>query len=111
MGSNPICATKQKGINMIKLTEKEIDELEKRIEKLKEEKKKLIDLSPEKRVAECLHKRLCVHNHTDGCGWFYENWDDFGTGYSKKRYFSMAKNLLEHFTEEQIELFIELIPR
>jgi len=101
---------------MLRKTEKEIQELQTKIDKLNKEKQLLLGLSPEKRVAELIHERLCSWNHTDGCAWFYENWDDFNDFDGKKhmakgKYYKMAGNLLEHFTEEQIELFIELIPR
>ena len=26
-------------------------------------------------VAEALHESLCHFNHTDGCGWFYDDWE------------------------------------
>ena len=70
---------------------------------------KLKSLSPERRIAEFLHEKLCLRNHTDGCGWYYESWDNYQNGYSKKRYFKMATELMSDFSEAQIEKFITSI--
>lgn len=50
-------------------------------------------------LAEFLHTELCNHNHTDGCGWFYEgnDWE----GYAHKKYLEKANKILE--TEVCIE--------
>ncbi len=43
-------------------------------------------------LADLLHELMCRHNHTDGCGWYYEiqdghhNW----TGSEHKRYLDRA---------------------
>lgn len=59
------------------------------------EKKKLIydNLTESQRLAETLHTKLCHHNHTDGCGWFYEKWDK--PGYSRKEYVEKADKILQ----------------
>lgn len=49
-----------------------IAELEKEIAKLKEIDRQFAALPPEHQLAITLHKTLCYHNHTDGCGWEYE---------------------------------------
>lgn len=29
-------------------------------------------LTPEQKLAVVMHEVMCHHNHTDGCGWYYE---------------------------------------
>lgn len=63
----------------------------------------------ERETAEILHENLCKHNHTDGCGWFYDNGD--WTEYSRKIYLEMARRLLAHFRKDQIYLFLSLMKK
>ena len=53
---------------------KEIDTLEKKLLKLKEEDKKENALPENQRLATYLHAKLCRWNHVDGCGWDYGSW-------------------------------------
>lgn len=73
-------------------TEK-IKDLEKELTELKEKQKIEGSLSPDKKLAELLHKKLCHGNHTDYCGWEYESWDNIG--YSKQNYLDQAKKILK----------------
>ena len=43
-------------------------------------------------MATYLHDRFCVWNHTDGCGWYYEN--DSWTGYSHKKWLITAQEIV-----------------
>lgn len=56
-------------------------------------------LLPEnKRMAILLHKNLCLCNHTDMCGWYYEidgvihDWE----GYTHKEYLEKANKLIQN---------------
>jgi len=31
---------------------------------------------PDILLAEAMHKTMCRHNHTDGCGWYYCDWEN-----------------------------------
>lgn len=57
-----------------------LKEAEEKVKQLQAEKEALKALTPEEELAEALHKKRCTWNHTDGCGWFYEE------GYTKKNY-------------------------
>ena len=59
-----------------------------------------VQTNPEILVAEELHRIQCHHNHTDACGWFYEDWND-KIGYSRKSYLEKAKKLLAEDVMEQ----------
>lgn len=39
----------------------------------------MTEFTPEQisRLAEYYHERECPYNHTDGCGWFWENGADY----------------------------------
>ncbi len=75
----------------------------KEIEELERAKVDLMATPEAKELANALHDLLCSgtgsENHTDGCGWFYENSTTYpgGTwnGYEHKRYLRKAKQLLE----------------
>lgn len=76
---------------------------------IEEEEKRVAALSPEHRLAEALHSLNCRWNHTDGCGWYYENADSYPTptwlGYSHAEYLKKARaviKLLPNFTVDQI---------
>ena len=49
----------------IQRAQEEIADLERQLGILQKE-------DPEKQLARELHSQFCTHNHTDGCGWFYE---------------------------------------
>ena len=75
----------------------EVEKLEKKLEK---EERRVAILTKEQRVADYLHDIFCHHNHTDGCGWFYD--DGSWTEYSRKEYVSKSIKLLKIYDEEQI---------
>ena len=37
-------------------------------------KEEMARTNPLADLAEALHEKFCHWNHTDGCGWFYEQW-------------------------------------
>lgn len=73
-----------------------IEELESRINKLKEEKLALEMLDIERQNAVMLHEKFCTQNHVDMCGWFREikdgtvNWE----GPVHKNWFQKAERLI-----------------
>lgn len=61
-----------------------------------------------------LHDLLCRHNHTDGCGWFYEDtdknpelWNSVGT--TKGEWLSRVKTLNSEFTISQIKSGLKML--
>ena len=50
----------------------EIAGKQRELKKIEDELIKLEALKPHERIAVGLHDILCRHNHTDGCGWYYE---------------------------------------
>ncbi len=82
---------------------KEIDEKIKELEKKKEEIKRNIRLSKLNdeiiSIADVLHKKLCTHNHTDMCDWYYGDWSDEDLRYSRKEYYEKAKELRKYVKE------------
>ena len=93
-------------------TEKEIQELQKKLAKLKakHEKELAIELAekyiPLYDLAEKIHSALCPYNHTDGCGWMYEESHD-----NKWERWAHAKYLgnLEAILEKNSDLSIETL--
>ena len=73
--------------------EQELRSVQLVIEKLKQEKKRLAALAPEYALAEYLHSKICTLNHTDGCGWFYEDWNK-NNPWTKTRYLNRAKQII-----------------
>ena len=49
-----------------------IQQAEKELAKLKAEKEQYDSMGQDQLLAIELHDTMCRHNHTDGCGWFYE---------------------------------------
>jgi hypothetical protein len=65
---------------------------EKQIELAQAQYLKRISLDPQDTdLAEFLHKGICHHNHTDGCGWHYDNGD--WTSYARKHYLEKARKV------------------
>lgn len=79
--------------------DKEIQELERKIEELKLEKKRVQGIPQNQRLAEALHSKQCHFAHEDQCGWFYESWDN--VGYSRKSYLDKANKMLAEMNFEQ----------
>lgn len=52
--------------------EKELFALKKQLVELETLKQKLTELPEKQRLAIYLHDKLCPHNHTDGCDWYYD---------------------------------------
>lgn len=71
----------------------EIDRLEAGLERVKQEKKKL--MSPLQDLAIALHSTLCRWNHTDGCSWYYEISKDVHdwSRHEHGRYLTKAQNI------------------
>ena len=84
--------------------DRKIEELKREISSLEEKKieslKKLTSMSTEHIVAEALHGAFCKHNHTDGCGWYYD--DGTWSQYSRKEYLEKAEVLLRYYNKDQI---------
>lgn len=86
--------------NALGRAKQDIDSMEKEIDRRNKaniaSRNKLISDSPAGKFAISLHKKECIHNHTDGCGWFYEftnkehEWD----GYVHKGYLEKARKIL-----------------
>lgn len=59
----------------VKQVDAEIAKREDEIQALREERKKIIEMDPDRRMAEQMHTMFCTWNHTDGCDWHYGSWD------------------------------------
>lgn len=84
-----------KNINNI---DNEILEVENRLNLLKEEKKRIENMDPDKRLAEVMHNKFCHSNHIDGCSWEYFDsskhaWE---SDYTRNDYLQKARKLLRH---------------
>ena len=77
-----------------------IRELEREKSKIQKEINRLHSLRPEIRLAEWLHEKLCIQNHTDGCGFWYESWEK--PTYSRVEWFRKAVSMLRVSDEETI---------
>lgn len=82
----------------LKRKQEEFDKIKQELDKLKDEKKRFDRLKPQYRLADHIHSKMCRHNHTDGCGWFYESWDNIGS--SRMSYLRRANKILEHVDME-----------
>lgn len=75
---------------------KQISELEEKLARLKSEQEEYDLLSEDKKLAELIHQQTCRYNHTDGCGWFYENWKQ--SSGTRADYLKKAQNILKFTT-------------
>lgn len=95
----------------------EIQKLQSQIEELEKQKKTLLNMSLEHRIAVELHSLLCKSNHEDQCGWYYEiknnehNWN----GYAHLSYYGKAVRFLnickkyDFEPDKMLELYRELL--
>jgi hypothetical protein len=60
------------------------------------------------KIAELLHKALCRHNHTDGCGWYYFDWVE-PLGCEKKSYYKKAERICKLCEGSDEQKLIEII--
>lgn len=85
----------------------ELAEVTERIEEKQQEQTKL---TPAHALAEELHAKLCRHNHTDGCGWFYDNWHKPLADFSaRKQYLEMAQKMLQITDLDTILALVECL--
>jgi chromosome segregation ATPase len=93
----------------------EIFEIDREIEKLQAKRKELeshnqrdFNALPENyRLAEILHKKRCKANHTDQCGWYYEDW--LSPGYSREHWVDIADKVLEQMKYEEAVNALEIL--
>lgn len=50
-----------------------------------------------KEFAAKLHDQECRHNHTDGCGWWYETKDDRWSGWAHASWLKKANSIIKEF--------------
>lgn len=60
-------------------------------------------------LAEAMHGKMCRHNHTDGCSWFYDDWGKLPLDYSRKEYYEKALKVLKIVTLERALKIIEVL--
>lgn len=75
----------------------EIAERQEELTKIEKELEALDKMLPEEALAIVIHDITCTHNHTDGCGWFYEikkNVHDWNAA-THKGYLKIANKLHE----------------
>lgn len=77
--------------------QEELTKLQAQLEQLKSE-------PYEYQLARELHDKLCRWNHTDGCGWDYENNDgtEDWTGQAHDRYLGKARKLIHQCKDKNI---------
>ena len=86
--------------------DEEIQKAEKKLDDLREERDHFNSLAPRYRIATFLHEALCQANHTDGCGWYYnENWNEW----SRKKYLKMADGFLAIIGENEIKKIVQVL--
>lgn len=102
-------------------TIKEIDKLietaEKSLASLHRQRKNMEaqKLTPTQEFAIVLHSKRCRHNHTDGCGWYYEMKDGVhlwnGGPYSAhKEYYDKAVKIMSAgFDPADVEKLLEIL--
>lgn len=76
---------------------RQIAALTKQLEKAIQEEETLNKLPLNHYVAILIHGRLCNHNHTDGCGWYYEVKNDIHdfAGSTHSYYVKKADKVIE----------------
>jgi hypothetical protein len=77
----------------IEKRKRELEELKNSLQEEKKKRKNLPYSEETLRLAEVLHEKFCVHNHEDGCGWYYD--DGSWTEYSRQEYIKKATKLLK----------------
>lgn len=100
--------------------EKTIEDLEKQIKithaslrSLQDEREALqVQLILEKQrhltdLAEKMHSCFCGYNHTDGCGWGYEEGANKWGSWSHSRWLNHTENLVKKFGLEKIQGFVD----
>jgi len=90
----------------IALIDKAIADAEKQIIALKEQLRLEKLDSPDQQLAKELHGMLCTHNHTDGCGWYYEMKDkkDDWVGYAHTSWLTKVQTFTGLCAEKDINL-------
>lgn len=83
--SDTVTALQQK----ISAQREELAKLEQQLQTLESE-------PVDKQLARELHRVVCTHNHTDGCGWFYEpeEGERAWTGNEHQEYLGRAQKLM-----------------
>lgn len=86
----------------------QIAQYEDKIQQLKEERKKVLEFCPERRMAEQMHSMFCTHNHTDACDWHYGSWERPTNAHSI--WLKKAKEAInQELTLEEMERIYRLI--
>lgn len=86
--------------------EHELKIAQERYEKAKKHAQ-LLKENPIIEAAEYLHEKLCRWNHTDGCGWHYQNWDQPGP--DRTSWLEKAEKALKLVDFETLKQLIEAV--
>lgn len=78
--------------------DKQIEELEQRVKRLKEKRTKQELLPDRFRLADLLHSIMCHANHVDQCSYAYNSWESWNPDdrlNARSQYVEMAESVLE----------------
>lgn len=89
-------------IRTIESINKDIERAKAELGKLEQERDKFAQLTIQQQLAEALHSKFCHWNHTDGCGWYYNDWSDKVLDRTRVIYLDKAIAMLEWANDVQI---------
>lgn len=72
--------------------QRQADELKEQLAAVEAEIRRQDGLPEVERLAEHIHKKMCHFEHTEACGWYYE--DNDWTKWAHARYLEQAKKVL-----------------
>lgn len=86
-------------------------DIERQLAELDDAEQILAAMTPEQVLAQSLHDVWCRHNHTDGCGWMYEqdrrtgdNWN----GSAHASWLSRARKITARFPDATVQEIKEI---
>lgn len=84
--------------------------LSQRIDQLKDQQRRYIAASDEVKLSIILHDAFCHWNHTDGCGWHYENESFFFKhGSTKTGWLIKATQILQFVSFDEASRVVDAI--
>jgi hypothetical protein len=92
---------------------KEFEDKKQELKEIEIQLKEFEELPTECHLADFMHKILCIHNHTDQCGWYYEKWYDGikGKAWHKAEYIKKAKKILKEVDYDKAVAIIKILKR
>lgn len=102
--------------------DQQIRDAEEKLNQLRNQRQRIDQLSAEQRLADYIHGRMCHADHTDQCGYYYDDWipgvpetrytrENNANGIERMRWYEKAHALLRDFRYDLCVQVVDILSK